>query len=232
MTHRHLLLLPALVLLFPGCNSSLLHSRVTEGTIEYALSFPGYDPNGLMAGMLPEKTILSFTEDKQAAEVSAGMGLFRTLMLADNESKQMDYHMSMMGKRIVSHLKPRDLELFNSDYGTPTILYTGDVDTVAGYPCQKALAIFDRMDQPEIELWYTDRIAITDPNWFNPFTEVPGMLLRYEVVQNGIRMKLDAVSVTPGKVDASKFLPKPDHQAVSADVLHYELGEVMGTFSM
>ncbi|MFZ1692364.1 MAG: hypothetical protein WAT74_04115 [Flavobacteriales bacterium] len=232
MTNRLLLLVPASALLLSGCNTNLLQSRVSEGTIEYALSFPGYDPNGLMSGMLPEKTILTFTEDKQAAEVSAGMGLFRTLMLADNEAKHMDYHMSMMGKRLVSHLKPRDLELFNGDYGKATILYTGDIDTIAGYPCQKALAIFNHIGQREIELWYTDRIAMNNPNWFNPFTEVPGVLLRYEVVQNGIRMKLDAVSVTPGKVDESKFTPKADYQAVSADVLHYELGEVMGTFSM
>lgn len=232
MIQRQLLFVPACVLLLWGCNSNLLQSRVTEGTIEYALSFPGYDPNGLMAGMLPEKTILSFNEDKQAAEVSAGMGLFRTLMLADNNAKQMDYHMSMMGKRIVSHLKPRDLELFNGESGTATILYTGQIDTIAGYPCRKAVAVFNRMDQREIELWYTDRIAMNDPNWFNPFTEVPGVLLRYEVVQNGIRMKLDAVSVTPGKVDESKFAPKPDHEAVSAEALHHELGEVMGTFSM
>lgn len=232
MTNRIHLLISASALLFLSCNSSLLQSRISEGTIEYALSFPGADPDGLMAGMLPEKTILSFNEDMQAAEVSAGMGLFRTLMLADNEAKQMDYHMSMMGKRIVSHLKPRDLELFNSESGKATILYTGDIDTIAGYPCKKALAIFNHMDQREIELWFTDRIAMNNPNWFNPFSEVPGVLLRYEVVQNGIRMKLDAVSVTPGKVDEAKFKPKADHEAVSAEALHHELGEVMGTFSM
>ncbi|HRD52792.1 MAG TPA: hypothetical protein PKY96_09100, partial [Flavobacteriales bacterium] len=78
MTNRLFLLFPAGALLLSGCNTNLLQSRVSEGTIEYALSFPGYDPNGLMSGMLPEKTILTFTEDKQAAEVSAGMGLFRT----------------------------------------------------------------------------------------------------------------------------------------------------------
>ena len=205
---------------------------MSEGTIEYALSFPGYDPNGLMAGMLPEKTIVTFSEDKQLAEVSAGMGLFRTAMLADQEAKQMDYHMSMMGKRLVSHLKPRDLDQFNSELGRPTILYTGDVDTIAGLPCQKALAVFERMDQPEIELWFTDRIDLKEPNWFNPFAEVKGVLLRYEVVQNGVRMKLDAVSVTPGKVDDSKFQPRTDYQTVPADVLHGELDEVMGTFSM
>lgn len=224
--------LAAGALLLHGCGTSLLQSRISEGTIEYALSFPGYDPNGLMAGMLPEKTVLSFTGEKQVAEVSAGMGLFRTTMLVDNEAKQMDYHMSMMGKRLVSHLKPRDMDLFNSDYGHPTILFTEDIDTIAGYPCRKAIAVFSRMEQPEIELWYTDRISMREPNWFGPFAEVSGVLLRYDIVQNGIRMHLDAERITPGKVDEGKFKPKGEFQPVSADVLHYELGEVMGSFSM
>ncbi len=108
-----------------------------EGTIEYALTFPDYDPNGLMADMLPEKTTLSFTEDKQVAELSAGMGVFRTMMQVDNSGQVMDYHLSMMSKKIVAHLKPRDMDLFNADYGNPTILFTNDVDTIAGYPCKK-----------------------------------------------------------------------------------------------
>lgn len=232
MKHHKLLLIPATSLLLHGCGTGLLQSRVSEGTIEYALSFPDYDPDGLMASMLPEKTTLSFTEDKQVAELSAGMGIFRTMMQVDNSGKSMDYHMSMMGKRIVSHLKHRDMDLFNSDYGRPTILYTDDVDTIAGYPCRKAMAVFNKLDQREIELWYTDRIRMNDPNWFGPFSEVPGVLLRYDMVQNGIRMHLNATSVTPGDVDPAKFLPKADHDAVAPVVLHHELGEVLGTFSM
>ncbi len=229
---RNLLLLSAGSSLMLGCGTGLLQPKVSEGTIEYALTFPDYDPNGLMAGMLPEKTTLSFTEHKQVAELSAGMGIFRTMMQVDNSGHSMDYHMSMMGKRIVSHLKPRDMDLFNSDYGTATILYTNDVDTIAGYPCRKAVAIFNRLEQNEIELWYTDRIQMDDPNWFGPFAEVPGVLLRYDMVQNGIRMHLDATVVTPGKVDQSKFAPKTDHESVAPPVLHHELAEVLGTFSM
>ena len=119
-----------------------------------------------------------------------------------------------------------------ADYGNATILYTPDVDTIAGYPCKKAVAIFDKMPQEEIELWYTDRIKMQDPNWFGPFAEIPGVLLRYEMLQNGIRMHLDAVSVTPGEVDPGKFRSKEEFQKVEAPVLHHELAEVLGTFSM
>lgn len=229
---RKFLLISATALLFDGCQSGLLSRNVGEGTIEYALTFPDYDPDGLMAGMLPERTTLSFTEDKQVAELSAGMGIFRTFMQVDNADRSMDYHLSMMGKKIVAHLQPSDMPLFNADYGNPTILYTAEMDTIAGYPCKKALAIFDRLEQPEIELWYTERIAMQNPNWFGPFAEVPGVLLRYEMLQNGIRMHLEAISVTAGAVDPGKFVVKQEFESVTAPVLHHELAEVLGTFSM
>lgn len=227
-------IIPLLILsgLCNGCGTNLLEQRVAEGVIEYALSFPDYDPNGLMAGMLPERSTLTFKEDKQVAELSAGMGVFRTTMVTDNSNQAMDYHLSLMSKKIVAHMAPSDLELFNPSTNKPTILYTNELDTIAGYPCRKAVAVFDAMDQVECELWYTDRIHIANPNWFGPFAEIPGVLMRYDVVQYGMRMRLTALTVTPSEVDPTKFTPKQEFEQVKPEVLHHELAEVLGTFSM
>ncbi|MBP7450114.1 MAG: hypothetical protein KA817_08750 [Flavobacteriales bacterium] len=218
--------------LLNSCGTGLLDQRLTEGVIEYALSFPDYDPNGIMAGMLPERTTLTFKEDKQVAELSAGMGVFRTTMVTDNTNQALDYHLSLMSKKIVAHMLPNDLELFSPSTSKPTILYTSDVDTIAGYPCKKAVAVYDDLDQVECELWYTDRIKMSNPNWFGPFAEVPGVLMRYDVVQYGMRMRLNALSVTPGEVDPAKFDTKKEFEQVPAEVLHHELAEVLGTFAM
>ncbi|MBK8614275.1 MAG: hypothetical protein IPN85_12530 [Flavobacteriales bacterium] len=227
-----LLLATGLTVILNGCGQDLLNRKVTEGIIEYALSFPEYDPNGMMANMLPEKTTLSFTPEKQVAELSAGMGVFKTSMIANNDTKQLDYHLSVMSKKLVANLHPRDLHIFNADCEPISILYTTAVDTVAGYPCKKAIAIFPGLDQPEIEIWYTDRIEVKDPNWFGPFSEIPGVLLRYELVQYGMRMRLDATTVTVGPVDLAKFAAKDNYQNVSPEALHKELEEVLGTFTM
>ena len=69
-----------------GCSNQLLQRKLAEGVIEYALSFPDYDPNGIMAGMLPERTTLTFADNNQVAELSAGMGIFRTTMVVDGEN--------------------------------------------------------------------------------------------------------------------------------------------------
>ena len=90
----------------------------------------------------------------------------------------------------------------------------------------------DDLDQVECELWYTDRIKMSNPNWFGPFAEVPGVLMRYDVVQYGMRMRLNALSVTPGEVDPAKFDTKKEFEQVPAEVLHHELAEVLGTFAM
>ncbi|MFZ1685924.1 MAG: hypothetical protein WAU70_00765 [Flavobacteriales bacterium] len=222
----------SVILLANGCGSGLLQQKLTEGVIEYALSFPDYDPNGLMAGMLPERTTLTFSENQQVAELSAGMGVFHTSMAANNDSKQMDYHLSVLSKKLVSHLAEKDMALFNKEEAAMAIIWTNETDTIAGFPCKKAIAVYDDVDQPEIELWYTDRIEMKDPNWFGPFKQIPGVLLRYSVVQYGMRMHLDATSITPGAVDMTKFDVKTDHESVPPAVLQHELTEVLGTFSI
>lgn len=227
------LLLPTLaVFCLTGCGTHLLRDRMGEGVIEYALTFPDYDPNGIMAGMLPERTTVTFADNKQVAELSAGMGIFRTTMVADGEAKAMDYHLSMMSKKMVAHMKSRELTMFSDESGDPTILFTEDMDTIAGYACKRAIAIFARMEMPEIELWYTNDIELSEPNWFGPFAEIPGVLMRYDIVQYGMRMRLNAIQVTPGDVDPTKFEVKADFEQVPPEVLHHELAEVLGTFSM
>lgn len=228
----HSLAALALVPILGGCSNGFLDQRMDEGVIEYALSFPGYDPEGLMAGMLPESTTLTFAEGKQLAELSAGMGIFRTHMVVDNEARSMDYHMSLMSKKIMSHLVPRDLDVITDGMPKPYLLHTNDMDTIAGFACKRIVAIFDRIDLPEVDIWYTEDIDLEDANWFGPFAEVPGVMLSYEMIQYGLRMRLDAVTITPGKVDPLKFEARNEYDQVEPDILHHEMAEVLGTFTM
>lgn len=214
-----------------GCGHSLLTGGITEGVIEYKMSFPGMDPNGLMTGMLPEKSELSFADGKQSIDLSAGMGIFRTSMVINNAAREVDYHMSIMGKSLFAKYGPRDLQAIDSTPPPMTVLYTNSMDTIAGYPCKKAYLIYQDMNRPEEEVWYTDAIALEDPNWYSPYKEIPGVLMRYEVVQHHIRVRMEASSVKPGPVDKAKFELRPGHEEVSPAVLDRELDEVLGTFN-
>ena len=224
-------LLVGSLLLGSGCGHSFLPATITEGVIEYKMTFPDLDPNGLMSGMLPEKSELSFADGQQSMDLSAGMGIFRTSMVINTPAQEVDYHMSIMGKSLFAKYGPRDLEAIDSTPEPISVLYTNSVDTIAGYPCKKAYLVYENMDQPEAEVWYTDAITMSTPNWYTPYKEIPGVLMRYEVMQHHIRIRMEASSVKPGPVDKAKFQLRPGHEEVSPAVLDHELEEVLGTFN-
>jgi hypothetical protein len=226
-----LLALGAGILLLSGCSHSLLNGGIREGVIEYAMSFPDLDPNGLMAGMLPDKTVLSFNREQQSVDLSAGMGVFKTSMVVNTPKREMHYHMSVMGKSLMAVLRPRDLQSFNQMAPSIAVIQTNAVDTIAGFPCKQAYVIYEGIDHPEAEVWYTDAIPMDDPNWYSPYNEIPGVLMRYELVQHNVRLRLEATSVKACTVDPTLFADRPEHQVVSPKVLNEQLGEVLGAFS-
>lgn len=234
---RHKLILPSislagsLMLVAAGCGHSFMGGSLDEGLIEYKMTFPDMDPDGLMADMLPDKTILSFNKENQSLDLSAGMGVFRTSMVVNTLKKVVDYHMSVMGKNLVAVLRRHDLMSLSKTPPNVAVLFTDARDTIAGYPCKQAYLIYEDIAIPEAEVWYTDAISMDTPNWYGPYSEIPGVLMRYELVQHKIRMRFEATSVKPGPVDASKFNIRPDHQEVSPEVLYQQLDEVLGTFT-
>lgn len=220
------------LLLFGSCQHSSIEEAITEGVIEYSITFPGYDPNGLMAGMLPDKTTLKFKDGKEVNELSAGMGVFRTLIVANTDEHLVDYHLSVLGKKLVSQISPGQIEQLIAQEGTKNYIYTNDVDTIAGFPCKKAIVIFDEIEHKEIEIFYTDKIKVKEANWYNPFKEIPGVMLRYEVDQYDMRMRFEANSVLAMEVSEDEFVRLSDHESVNPERIQHELKEVLSTFSM
>ena len=232
---RPYLYLPALVsllaLVLGGCGNQGLGGSAEEGTVEYAMSFPEMPPNGLMANMLPEKAVLSFNRDHQSMDLSAGMGVFRTSMVVNTQAQVVDYHMSVMGKNLVAAFKRRDLVSLNKTEAPLSVLLTSARDTIAGLPCKQAYLIYGTMGTPEAEVWYTDVLDPETPNWYSPFNDIPGVLMRYEVVQHNIRMRMEATKVTLGPVDPAIFEKRKEHQEVSPEVFHAQLDDVLGAFN-
>ena len=221
-----------LTLLFSGCQQNILHHGISEGIIEYAVSFPNMDPDGIMAGMMPNKTTLKFKDGQEVNELSAGMGVFKTIISANNNTRHVDYHLSVLGKKLVSTLSNTEVDELIEQEGTMNYIFTDQVDTIAGYACKKAIVVFDEIDKEEIEIFYTTEIAIPDANWYNPFKKIPGVMLRYEVDQYNLRMRLEANSIMATSVSDEEFKRHEDHEDVIPERIKKEMTEVMSTFNM
>jgi len=223
--------LALLVCTLLSCDNTLFEREISEGVIEYKVSFPFYDQESIMAGMLPDKATLEFKEDRFVSQVSSGIA-FRTTLIGNNTERTIDQVLQLLSKRFYTSMTERDVMAFNSSMPEMTLIYTNETDTVAGYKCKKAIAIFNDISRPEIELYYTDDIGLKDPNWHTPYAEIPGVLLRYEMEQYNMRMRLEAISVEKIIIPEERFKIQENFEEVAPERMQYELQQILETFDI
>ena len=76
--------------------------------------------------------------------------------------------------------------------------------TIAGYKCKNAtVKVLHKTKPYTIEVWYTDEIKVSNPNWCTPYKEIKGMLMEYQVEKLDVVMKFTAT-----KVEMTEFTPE------------------------
>ena len=83
-----------------------------------------------------------------------------------------------------------------------------------------------------ITLWYTEEIELKNPNWYNTFNEVPGVLLAYSIDRFGIRMDYKAIKFIP-KADESKkqlFTLPAKGTSITYDEYNQKMNSLFETF--
>lgn len=211
---------------------AVFDQRPQQGVIEYKISFPTLeDDSGLMTSLLPEKMTMHFNRGVYATELSTVGGLFKNRFVVNGNERSMIHQIKIFKKKIESEYNETDILGQLNQMPRLTIIETGELDTIAGLPCRKAIGIFDHISMPEMTIYYTDAINIPNPNWCTQFHEIDGVLLQYDLEQMGIRMRFTAVSVQSLETDESSLAPEPGYDRVPVERLQAELEEVISTFN-
>lgn len=228
---RHCLsLLFGLTLILSGCQKieeTFSHGRIEEGVVHYDVSFPYSEPEeGLMTSMLPSKMTMKFEEGRYVTELTAGMGMFRMRFVSNNQKRVLHHTLDMMKKKIMVEVNEKGARKMLDDFPELRILSTDETDTLAEISCKKALGLFAKPGEPPMDIYYTDRIALEDPNWCNQFPSIDGVLLGYEIKRFGRRMRLRATKVEAREVPDSVF-STTNYKKVSTDKMKHTMEELM-----
>lgn len=202
-----------LLFLLAGCNHSLFHSRIAEGTIEYKIVV--LDSANAMAKFAPDKMTVKFKKNKSYAELVAGMGLFETSFINDEPDKKITQMVRMLNKKwaYIADTAAVNKELTHDVQFD--ITKTGETKIIAGYKCKKAIAKARDGKTPDIELYYTDDIKLENPNWATPFRSIDGVLMQYRISKYGFYMEFTAEKVEPEKIDDNVFKLPADYKMIS-----------------
>lgn len=222
MHTRVLLNLTAFILLIilgtslSGCS---LDGRngITEGIIEYDAE--PVDKSNPMADLAPSKMTVRFKDNKSCVDLSAGMGLFSTTFISDPENLTMTQLIKLLSKKYVHIADTSELKEENQAGPKMIIEKTNETKMIANYKCKKAIVKFENDARPSFDVYYTSDIAIENPNWSNPFSEIDGVLMEYQMSRHGLELRFTARAVTQSDIDDEIFEVPEDYKNISREEL-------------
>ncbi len=218
--------------MFSGCKrieESIYGRYVEEGIVHYDVTFPYTQEEGMMASMLPTEMTMKFEPGRYVTEITAGMGLFKMRFVADNEKKVLRHTLDMVKEKLMVEMNEEGAEQMLKKFPTLKIEKTSGTDSLAGLPCKKALGFYADQKEPPMDISYTDRISLKDPNWCNQFHELDGVLMGYEVMRFGKRMRLRATDIQAKEVPDSVFSTS-SYKKVSIDKMNRTMEKLMESF--
>lgn len=211
-----ILLIIALSVSFSRCKKDG-KDGISEGVIEYDAE--PLDRSNPMADLAPTKMTVRFKDNKSCVDLSAGMGLFSTTFISDPESFTMTQLIKLLNKKYVHVADTIELKKENCAGPKMIIKKTNETKMIAKYKCKKAVVSFENDEKPPFVVYYTSDIAIENPNWSNPFCELDGVLMEYQMTRHGLEMRFTAKTVSATDIDDAIFEIPDDYKKIDGEEL-------------
>lgn len=204
---------------FVGCSSK---GSISEGKIDYTITFPDFDADEhtFLAILLPKKQVYTFKNNDFHSQVKKAM--VEINIISNTETNYFYSDLLFNEKQYFEGtIDQDDLDQFE-------IEFTDKKDTIAGFNVKQALAHSN--EHGTFELWYTEEIAMKNPNWHTPYHKIPGVLLDYTVVQNGVVMHFRATQFHDEVVSETLFEPAKKGTQVELHAFEHELSVLFENF--
>lgn len=208
------LLLLSIILI--SCNSSSNKKDISEGIIEYKIIYPKMDENDIMlASMMPKNMNMKFKDNNTVSELKTGAGVFQTKFINQNKEKKLIHLVKMVNSKYGLILDSTEIyESYAKKVDGMRIEKTQETKEIAGYTCYRAKIIFDHPEN-NFDIYYTNEIKISNPNWCTPFYEIDGVLMEYQLENYNILMRLTAENVVEADVEENEFTMPDDYEEIT-----------------
>lgn len=215
------------MLFLSSCGSE---EEITEGEIEFEITYPYYQGSGFMASMLPDKMIMTFKDGVYKTEVAKGT-LFKSAFIVDCNNNTVINLFHFGTKNIFCRMGEKDVKKILAKEPKPQYLETNDGDSLAGFLCTKTVAYYEEVEQPDVAVYTTSDIKIPNSNWWTPFNQLEDVMLEYEIERFDFRMRFTAVKFTKREVSEDEFKVPSQYKKVSIKKIEKELNDVFGTLT-
>jgi hypothetical protein len=209
--------LPILIvfLFLLSCDSTDTKNQ-PQGAIEYSVAYIS-NKSSIPTNLLPKKVTLKFKAHKSITTIDGFMGMFSFSNICDFKKYTNTMVMRVMDNKYYYPGSKYDPPFFFDRLKDINIVFKNEPKIIAGLICKKAIISFKNTNQLPFEVYYTEQIKIKNPNKSNPFNQINGVLIQFNIQMSNIEMHLMATKYKSDNIPDELFKIPKDYRRVSKE---------------
>lgn len=214
-----------MITLFGGCTEPT-RPKIHQGKILYDITYPKPFEDKWLERLMPDEMEMYFSQNGMKTELTFGLGMIQIGFLTNQEDKELHELLKFMKKKNFATRDQVGIQSLMSDLPKHNFKLLPDTQTIAGVLCKKAHVKVEAETPYEFDLWYTNEIEVSNPNWGSPFEEIKGVLMEYEVERFNVLMHFKADEVVLDTIPAEEFTIPKNYEKISTDEMQQTLEEL------
>jgi GLPGLI family protein len=174
-----------------SCGKETNPNAITSGRIDYKISYLNKDLDKKTLEILPKKMKLVFTEKEAINNIEGLMGFVKLESLTNFHTHKCSTVLKVFNKNYLYKGKHNEMMCCFSPMDEMEITSTDETKVIAGLNCHKAIVHFPG-DTMTFNIFYTGDITLKHPNSTNPYHEIDGVLMEFEMFMLNLHMRLTA----------------------------------------
>ncbi len=221
-----LAVLPVLLIL-TACKKDTYSGKYENGLIEYKITYLENELKDISPALLPKKMKLEFSPYYSTNTIEGFMGFFKLNSHTDFKHRRCSTILEVLNKKyLFKGKKGESMCCFDENPGMQ-IEFTNDTKEIAGLKGRRVIITLPEKGE-NFDIYYTDEIAIENPNSTNPYHQIDGVLLEFQLKLEFLKMQFTAEKFVPvGHNEIKKIGDQTSYQEVTREQMTYIIRRLM-----
>jgi hypothetical protein len=169
---------------------------ISSGRIDYRISYLNDDVDKKTLEILPKRMKMVFDEKMAVNNIEGFMGFYKLEAITNFHTRRCFTLLKVFEKNYLFKGRRDELMCCFDPMEEMEITETTETKSIAGFNCRKA-EIYLPASQQSFSIYYTGEIDLKHPNSTNPYREIDGVLMEFELTLLHLKMRFTAEKFHP-----------------------------------
>jgi len=191
--------------LLNSCDSEVKSGKGSQGVIHYNISYINNKLIKFPTYTLPKSMNLKFKNHMSKNTIEGFMGLFSISYITNTKKSTNITILKVMESKYYYVGEKHEIPCSFDDLAGKILTPVNEPKEIAGLKCNKMVVSFTDTKRDTFSVYYTNDISVRHPNRVNPYKEIEGVMMQFDVKLSYVEMRFLANKVKFEPIDDSEF---------------------------